>query len=138
MGLLNLYVAYNYSRDMWVIFKLFGGVGLMLVFVVAQGLLLSKHVVERDAPLTDTIARMRARLAALEPESLQILDQSAAHAGHAGAQSGGGHYQLTIVARAFEGKPLLARHRLIYQALNDMMRGEIHALSIDAFSPDQL
>jgi BolA family transcriptional regulator, general stress-responsive regulator len=80
---------------------------------------------------------MKQRLAQLQPESVDILDDSAKHAGHAGAASGGGHYQLTIVSNAFAGKPQLARHRLIYQALGDMMQRQIHALSIAAFTPDQ-
>ncbi len=87
--------------------------------------------------MSDTIAQMKQRLAQLQPESLDILDDSAKHAGHAGAASGGGHYQLTIVSNAFAGKPQLARHRLIYQALGDMMQRQIHALSIAAFTPDQ-
>jgi BolA family transcriptional regulator, general stress-responsive regulator len=87
--------------------------------------------------LSDTISQMKQRLAQLQPESVDILDDSAKHAGHAGAASGGGHYQLTIVSNAFAGKPQVARHRLIYQALGDMMQRQIHALSIAAFTPDQ-
>jgi BolA family transcriptional regulator, general stress-responsive regulator len=88
--------------------------------------------------LNETIAQMQQRLATLQPESLDILDDSAKHAGHAGAASGGGHYQLTIVSKQFAGKPQVARHRLIYQALGDMMQRQIHALSIAAYTPDQL
>ncbi len=87
--------------------------------------------------MSDTIAQMKQRLAQLQPESVDILDDSAKHAGHAGAASGGGHYQLTIVSNAFAGKPQVARHRLIYQALGDMMQRQIHALSIAAFTPHQ-
>ncbi len=60
-----------------------------------------------------------------------------AHAGHAGARSGGGHYHVTIVADAFEGKSLVQRHQLVYQALGDMMKQEIHALGINALSPTE-
>ena len=74
---------------------------------------------------------------AIKPELLEVLDNSAAHAGHAGAQSGGGHYHLTIVAEAFEGKSLVQRHQLIYQALGDMMKTEIHALGINALTPSE-
>jgi BolA family transcriptional regulator, general stress-responsive regulator len=88
--------------------------------------------------LNATIALMQQRLSGLQPESLDIVDDSAKHAGHAGAASGGGHYQLTIVSQLFAGKPQLARHRLIYQALGDMMQRQIHALSIVAYTPDQL
>lgn len=80
---------------------------------------------------------MQQRLSGLQPESLDIIDDSAKHAGHAGAASGGGHYQLTIVSKQFAGKPQVARHRLIYQALGDMMQRQIHALSITAYTPDQ-
>lgn len=82
--------------------------------------------------------RMRQRLAALAPESLVILDESGQHVGHAGAQSGGGHYQLIIVSRLFSGKPLPARHRMVYEALGPMMQHEIHALAIKAYAPDEI
>ncbi|MCX7107316.1 MAG: BolA family transcriptional regulator [Methylococcales bacterium] len=72
-----------------------------------------------------------------KPELLEIIDNSAAHAGHAGAKSGGGHYHVTIVAEAFEGKSLVQRHQLIYKALGDMMKQEIHALGINALSPSE-
>lgn len=88
--------------------------------------------------MSDTIALMRQRLDALQPESVDILDDSANHAGHAGAASGGGHFHLTIVSKHFAGKPQVARHRLIYQALGDLMPAQIHALSIAAYTPDQL
>ena len=81
---------------------------------------------------------MRERLEALAPSSIEIIDDSARHAGHAGARSGGGHYRLRIVADAFAGKSTLARHRLVYQALGELMRHEIHALAIDASSAAEL
>ena len=87
--------------------------------------------------MNDTISLMRQRLTSLEPDSVDIVDDSAKHAGHAGAASGGGHFQLTIVSRQFAGKTQVARHRLIYQALGDLMQRQIHALSIAAFTPDQ-
>ena len=87
--------------------------------------------------MNETIVLMQQRLSGLQPESLDIVDDSAKHAGHAGAASGGGHYQLTIVSKQFAGKPQVARHRLIYQALGDMMQRQIHALSITAYTPDQ-
>ena len=71
----------------------------------------------------------------LKPALLEIIDNSAAHAGHAGAKSGGGHYHVTIIAEAFEGKTLVQRHQLIYKALGDMMKQQIHALGINALSP---
>ena len=75
--------------------------------------------------------------AEFNPALLEILDNSAAHAGHAGARSGGGHYHVTIVAEAFEGKSLVQRHQLIYKALGDLMKQEIHALGINALSPSE-
>jgi BolA family transcriptional regulator, general stress-responsive regulator len=85
-----------------------------------------------------TAERIREKLQALAPQRLEIEDESARHAGHAGAQSGGGHYQLLIVSPAFAGKTKIARHRLVYAALGDMMHKEIHALSIQALDPDEL
>lgn len=82
------------------------------------------------------IDAMRDRLAALEPQTLEIFDESAAHAGHEGAKGGGGHYRLVIVSPIFAGKPTVQRHRLIFDALGPMMRREIHALSIRAMAPD--
>lgn len=77
------------------------------------------------------------KLAALEPSRLNIRDDSAMHAGHAGAQGGGGHYSLTIESRQFSGKNTLARHRLIYAALGPMMQQQIHALAIRAYAPGE-
>jgi BolA family transcriptional regulator, general stress-responsive regulator len=74
---------------------------------------------------------------AFRPELLEIIDNSAAHAGHAGASSGGGHYHVTIVADAFEGKTSVQRHQLVYKALGDMMKQQIHALGINAISPSE-
>jgi BolA family transcriptional regulator, general stress-responsive regulator len=83
------------------------------------------------------IAFLEARLnAALSPETVHIDDDSAAHAGHAGAASGS-HYTVTIVTARFAGKPRVARHRLVYDALADEMRQGIHALAIKAFTPDE-
>ena len=77
------------------------------------------------------------KLAALEPQRVRIVDESARHAGHAGARDGGGHYVLTIVSSRFAGKPPLARHRLVYDALRDMMHKNIHALSVKAYTPEE-
>lgn len=85
-----------------------------------------------------TIDRMREKLAALAPESMEIVDESAKHAGHEGAKSGGGHYWLTIVSAHFVGQNALARHRLVYDTLGEMMHKEIHALSIKAYTPDEI
>lgn len=82
--------------------------------------------------------RMRERLAALDPETVDILDESGQHVGHEGARGGGGHYQLTIVSPRFAGLKAQARHRLIYQALGTLMQHDIHALAIQAYAPDEL
>jgi|694.fasta_scaffold47917_4 BolA protein len=79
--------------------------------------------------------RLRERLtAALQPLEIQVEDESALHAGHAGAQEGG-HYRVHIVSAHFVGLPPLARHRLVYAALGDLKRLGVHALSIDARLP---
>jgi len=83
-----------------------------------------------------TIEAMRERLATLQPTRVDIVDDSARHAGHAGARDGG-HFRLAIVSPRFAGEATLARHRLIYATLGPMMRREIHALSIDALAPDE-
>jgi len=83
-----------------------------------------------------TISAMQEKLTALDPQRLEILDDSAKHAGHAGAKEGG-HYRLTIVSPRFSGCGTMQRHRLIYEALGPMMRGEIHALSIKALTPEE-
>ncbi|MCK5382973.1 MAG: BolA family transcriptional regulator [Gammaproteobacteria bacterium] len=73
----------------------------------------------------------------LHPTELNIIDESARHAGHAGAASGGGHFIVDIVASAFNDKTLIQRHRLVYDAVDDIMHSEIHALSIQAKTPDE-
>jgi BolA protein len=73
----------------------------------------------------------------LNPQLLELIDNSADHAGHAGAQKGGGHYSVTIVAELFDGKSMVQRHQLVYQALGDLMKNEIHALGINALTPSE-
>ena len=80
---------------------------------------------------------MRERLATLDPVSIRIDDDSARHAGHAGARSGGGHFRLAIVSPRFAGCKTMERHRLVYDSLGSLMKREIHALSIIARSPDE-
>jgi len=85
-----------------------------------------------------TVTLIEQRLAALEPELIQIYDESAEHVGHAGAAAGGGHYQLIVVSRRFDGNTRVARHRLVYQALGDLMQRQVHALAITALTPEEL
>ncbi|HZM46696.1 MAG TPA: BolA family protein [Burkholderiales bacterium] len=82
--------------------------------------------------------RIRERLAALEPERIEIRDDSGKHAGHEGAKGGGGHFSLVIVSRRFSGASVQARHRMVYDALGAMMQREIHALAIAARAPEEV
>ncbi|MYN03651.1 BolA/IbaG family iron-sulfur metabolism protein [Pseudoduganella sp. DS3] len=85
------------------------------------------------------LAKIRERLeAALAPQEIELDDESALHAGHAGAASGGGHYRLKIVSNKFEGVKLVMRHRLVYDSVHDMMHKEIHALAITALAPSEV
>ena len=95
---------------------------------------------EADLPRLNPqrVERIRALLTeALAPQSLDVADDSHKHAGHAGARDGQGHFGVDIVSSAFAGKLPLARHRLVYAALGDMMQTDIHALSIRARTPDE-
>jgi stress-induced morphogen len=86
----------------------------------------------------DRIERIDAALrAAFSPTELQIKDQTHLHAGHAGAQSGLGHFEVRIAADAFAGKNPIERHRMVYDALGDLMLTDIHALKIRATAPDE-
>jgi BolA family transcriptional regulator, general stress-responsive regulator len=86
----------------------------------------------------ERVEQIEARLeAAFSPSHLQVKDQSHLHAGHAGARDGMGHFEATIVADAFAGKSRIERHRLVYAALGAMMQTDIHALKINAYSPDE-
>jgi BolA protein len=82
--------------------------------------------------------RIEKKLAALRPESLEIVDESRAHAGHEGAKAGGGHYRLLIVSPEFAGKTVQLRHRMVYEALGPLMKHDIHALAIKAYAPGEI
>ena len=89
---------------------------------------------ERNAA---TIAQLRQALErALAPSALEIIDDSARHAGHAGAQ-GGGHFKVTLVSEAFRGRAVLERHRLVYAAVAPLMAHAVHALNITARTPEE-
>ncbi|MBN8264246.1 MAG: BolA family transcriptional regulator [Xanthomonadales bacterium] len=84
------------------------------------------------------VARIRALLGeALQPQRLEVADDSHKHAGHAGARGGQGHFSVDIVSAAFAGKLPLARHRMVYAALGSMMEDDIHALAIRARTPEE-
>lgn len=88
--------------------------------------------------MNDIQKKMSARLAVLNPTILEIIDESHKHAGHAGARDGGGHYVLNIASARFAGCNTVARHRMIYSALGELMKREIHALTIRAHTPDEI
>ena len=89
--------------------------------------------------MSATVAeQLRAALEqALAPRMIDIVDDSAAHAGHAGAR-GGGHYRVTLVAEAFRGRSSLERHRLVYAAVAPLMNSAVHALNVVARTPEEL
>lgn len=84
-----------------------------------------------------TVQAIEHCLAALEPQAVELADDSARHAGHPGAQLGGGHYQLTVVSAHFAGKSRIERHRMVYAALGPLMQREIHALALRTFAPGE-
>ena len=88
-----------------------------------------------DSHDLDTL--IRARLQVLAPESMQLDNESALHAGHPGAASGGSHYRLAITSAAFAGRSRIERHRLIHARLDDLMPHRIHALAIAARAPGE-
>jgi len=89
------------------------------------------------AAATEVPALLRTRLAALAPVALEIRDDSAAHAGHAGARDGAGHFSLLIVSEAFSGLSRLARHQRVLREVADLLPHPIHALSMKALTPEE-
>jgi BolA family transcriptional regulator, general stress-responsive regulator len=87
-----------------------------------------------DSPLVSQIRSAIVR--ELAPTSIDIVDDSARHAGHAGAREGG-HFRVTLVSRAFQGRAQLERHRLVYAAVAPLMGRGIHALNIVARTPEE-
>ena len=87
---------------------------------------------ERKKEITRLLAE------AFDPETLGVEDESYMHEGHEGAKDGRGHFRVLIIASVFEDKSMIERHRRIYRVLDDMMRNDIHALAIDAWTPDEL
>lgn len=84
-----------------------------------------------------SVDQIRARLeSAFATARVSVLDDSARHAGHEGARGGAGHFRVRIESQAFAGRSRLQRHRMVYQALAEMLPKEIHALNIEAISPD--
>jgi len=85
-----------------------------------------------------TVTIERLLTSAFAPTKLQVKDQSHLHAGHAGAREGKGHFDVTIVSDKFAGLSRIQRHRMVYDALGSFMQSDIHALRINAFSPQDL
>jgi BolA protein len=84
------------------------------------------------------LERLTERLrSALEPEQLDVIDDSHRHAGHAGAADGRGHFTVLVVSKRFAGLDTLRRHRLVYESVGDLMTTDIHALSIQALAPGE-
>jgi BolA family transcriptional regulator, general stress-responsive regulator len=82
---------------------------------------------------------IRSRLQSLQPVELDLVDESEQHHGHASYREGGStHWRLSIVSPQFAGKPVVARHRMVYQALGELMQHPIHALAITARSPEEM
>ncbi len=86
----------------------------------------------------NTITIIKQKLTILRPEKIEILDESSKHIGHEGAKNSGGHFLLTIVSGNFYEKSTMERHRMIYAALGEMMERDIHALSIKAYTPEEI
>lgn len=74
---------------------------------------------------------------ALSPSHLEIVDDSQAHAGHAGAMQGGGHFYALIVAETFAGKSAVQRHQMVYRALGDLLKNDVHAFSMKVYTPEE-
>jgi len=151
IGFLNIYVVYNYSTDFWVKFKVFGLLGATFIFTILQSIWLMKNgeFIEESSEHNESNSIDAAKLSreerikkllskALPDASIELENESHLHAGHAGAEDGRGHFRLKIISTDFVGKRALQRHQLIYKVLNEMMQTDIHALSIDAKTPDEV
>jgi intracellular septation protein len=134
-AILNLYVAKNFAVDLWVKFKVFGFPAATMLFMLPQVFWLAS----KASPQAVTRAeRLRERLESrFAPAQLTVEDESHLHEGHAGAAGGQSHFRVRIVAEAFRDIPSVARHRLVYAAVDDLMKSDIHALAIEALPPDK-
>jgi intracellular septation protein len=141
-ALLNLYVAKNFSVDFWIKFKVFGFPAATMLFMLPQVFWLASKATNQPAavnpPATTRAQRLRERLQnRFAPAQLSVEDESHLHEGHAGAAGGQSHFRVRIVSEAFRGMPSVARHRLIYAAVDDLLKSDIHALAIEALPPDK-
>jgi intracellular septation protein len=134
-AIVNLYVAKNFAVDLWVKFKVFGFPAATMLFMLPQVFWLASKA---SPPAATRAQRLRERLESrFAPAQLTVEDESHLHEGHAGAALGQSHFRIRIVAEAFRGIPSVARHRLIYAAVEDLMKSDIHALAIEALPPDK-
>jgi intracellular septation protein len=134
-AVLNLYVAKNFAVDLWVKFKVFGFPAATMLFMLPQVFWLASKAAP---PPANRAQRLRERLESrFAPAQLTVEDESHLHEGHVGAAGGQSHFRIRIVAEAFRDIPSVARHRLIYAAVDDLMKSDIHALAIEALAPDK-
>jgi intracellular septation protein len=134
-AILNLYVAKHFAVDLWVKFKVFGFPAATMLFMLPQVFWLASKA---SPPAAIRAQRLRERLEKrFAPAQLTVEDESHLHEGHAGAAAGQSHFRIRIVAEAFRGISSVARHRLIYAAVDDLMKSDIHALAIEALPPDK-
>lgn len=134
-ALLNLYVAKNYAVGQWINFHTFAFPIATLVFMLPQVFWLAGKAAPQPV---SRVQRLRERLESrFAPAQLTVEDESHLHEGHAGAASGLSHFRIRIVAEAFRGISSVARHQLIYAAVDDLMKTDIHALAIEALPPDK-
>lgn len=134
-AILNLYVAKHFPVGLWVKFKVFGFPAATMLFMLPQVFWLAGRA---SPPANPRMQRLRERLQnRFAPAQLTVEDESHLHEGHAGAAGGQSHFRIRIVAEAFRGISSIARHRLIYAAVDDLMKTDIHALAIEALPPDK-
>lgn len=89
--------------------------------------------------MSERVAMIRERLASqLQPDELDVVDESHLHVGHPGARDGRGHFRVRIVSDVFAGLPRLARHRRVYRAVGDLMQTDIHALNIETLANNEI
>jgi intracellular septation protein len=135
LAVANIYVARNFAESVWVNFKVFGISVATMIFLVPQVFWLSSKSTLQ--PAANRAQRLRERLQSrFAPAQLTVEDESHLHEGHAGAATGQSHFRVRIVSEAFRGIPSLARHRLVYAAVDDLLKSDIHALAIEALPPD--
>jgi intracellular septation protein len=131
----NIFIARNFADNVWVNFKVFGISIATMIFLIPQVLWISGKT--SGQPAANRAQRLRERLESrFAPAQLSVEDESHLHEGHAGAAGGQGHFRVRIVAEAFRGISSVARHRLVYAAVDDLLKSDIHALAIEALPPE--